>query len=335
MLPGVRGETGRLTGLEVLEAFEKLGCSGTLVLEQNGNILIIALEAGQLAANHKLGRLNALDSNELRFHFDPHEPGEYPMVQSRFPHSILGTLRALPDLGSFTPLPYSRDLRALILHLRSEGFTGCLCLETTLGQSAVLFLEGKLAAALFEEDGQIRERSDALRAVQRAHLGDPEAKLYLRELPLQLIAGLLGLIYSEATDLQVGFTGLESAVQGYTFFEQGQAVLQVRAELRGHSGYYPQCTEPPDLTLPDEPPGWEYRRYRLTLRGRDALNAMTDLGLEFRQRHGTPGRRMLEKLEQGHTLEDVAQLLGVELSKMKTRLEALEDEGLIQHVQDS
>ena len=349
---GLRGETGRLTGLELLEALEKLGCSGTLVLEQASNSLFVSLNRGRLEASHKLGRFNPLDSDGLQFHFEPHEPGVVPQVGSRFPTSPVAALRALPGFGLFTSLgPRTAELPAVLDQLRSEAFTGCLTLETSLVRGLVLFYEGGVGAAFYEEDGRVREHTAALRALRRAHADDAAVRLYTRTFHPYLLQGLLGLALdlpaqdppadnSPTDNSPTGnppaqppsFSGLESSERGYTFVRQGAAVLQVTTELRAQDGRYPLCTTPPGLQLPDEPAGFEFRRYLLTLRGKDALNPMSEVSSQFRHTYGSGGARVLEQLKQGFTVESVSQHLGVELSAFKPQLDALETEGFIRHV---
>ena len=326
----MRGNTGAVTGLELLESLEKLGCSGTLALEQEGNLLLLLLNKGELGANHKLGHINALDSHDLDFHFEPHPPNDVPQFGTRFPRSVLGLLRAVPALGTFAELPaYTADLLTLFAKLQEDTFTGLVSVETPSGQSLILFLQGKLGAAFYDDDGYVREGTAALRALRRTHLNDPGAQLFLRTLGSYLVQSLLGLALTQVADDVPGFSGLESSEAGYTYFDQGRPVLHVSTELRGRSGRYFPCENPPELPLPDNPPGWEHKRYRLTLRGRDALNPMTELSLHFSSTSGKVDKRVLEHLGQGLTLESVAQYLGLELGELTPHLQKLEQEGLI------
>lgn len=331
-MSGLHGETGSLTGLEFLEILEKLKCSGTLVFEKDGLSLIVVLNEGQLETTHKLGAFNALDAHALSFHFEPHAPGTLPSFASRFPQAILPVMRALPAFGQFSRLFAQPDLRGLLTQLGEEAFSGCLILETSLCQGLILLYEGKVGAALSEEDAEVRDGVDALRVVRRIYLQEPEAQLYLRTLPPFFVTCLLGAAADQRVETGAGFTGLESSEKGYLFYEQGQAFLHVRAELRGRSGRFAQLESPRELKLPDEPPGWEQRRYGLTLRGKDALNPMTELSLEFRELFGTIGKHVLEKLKQGAPLDSVAQHVNLELGDFKAYLDKLEQEGLIQQV---
>ncbi len=94
---------------------------------------------------------------------------------------------------------------------------------------------------------------------------------------------------------------------------------------------YAALDEPaaPVVPLPEEPPGWEAQHYVLTLRGRDALNPMTELWMRFRATYGVPGQRLLEVLTDGATLEAVAAVLDTPLEELRPWLHKLEEEGLV------
>lgn len=94
---------------------------------------------------------------------------------------------------------------------------------------------------------------------------------------------------------------------------------------------YAALDEPaaPVVPLPEEPPGWEAQHYVLTLRGRDALNPMTELWMRFRATYGVPGQRLLEVLTDGATLEAVAAALDTPLEELRPWLHKLEEEGMV------
>lgn len=327
MSQGLHGKTGQLSGHELLQALERLRCSGTLVLEQGKGMSILLLQDGQLKAHHTLGLIQPLESRQLDFHFEPRATGQLPQLGSRFPQSIVPALRALPDLG-FQQLPDWLDLHLLLTQVQEQRVTGALLLETPKCRGLMLLHEGRLGAATCETEGRVHLGTEALRVLRRHHISQPEAELWLRVLPAPLVLSLAGVLLGRKSAQQPTFSGIESSEAGYTFVHQGQAVLRVDAELRGDSARYAASPDLPELRLPDEPPGWEQRRYQLTLRGRDALNPMTDVAIEFQRQHGRRGRELLEQLAKGLTLEGVAQLLALELSDLKPWLDKLEQEGL-------
>ncbi len=330
---GVHGETGALSGHDLLKALEALGCSGTLVLEQEGGAAILLLQNGQVEAHHALGAVPELGSAHLHFHFEPHAASATPQLSSRFPRSAASLLRAVPAFG-FNSLPSLLDLQTLLAHLRQERFSGCLALETPSSCGVLLLAGGRVGAAIFEEDGLLREKNEALRALRREHVGQPEAELRLRRLDAFFVQSLLGMAAGNKVKADDPFSGLEVGERGYLYVREDQPVLRVAAELRGPSARYAPLLEPADLKLPDEPPGWEEQRFQLTLRGRDALNPMTEVAVEFQRSFGRLGRRLLEHLDKGLTLEGVAQVLTVELSDLKPWLGKLEEEGLVRALKD-
>lgn len=332
---GLHGESGALTGAELLGGLQALGCSGTLVLERPGGTLLLLLDGGRVAARHALGPNDPLGSAAAHFHFERHEAGALPQLGSRFPRSVVPWLRAVPAFG-FRPLPKLLDLASLFGELREAGFGGCLWLAARAASGLVLFDEGRAALAVFEEDGYVRERAEALRALRRCHIGESEAELRLRALHPFFLRALLGMASGNAAPAGARLSGLEVGEDGYRYLKEGEPLLRVRAELRGAGVRYAALAalpELPELQLPDEPPGWERQRYQLTLRGRDALNPMTEVALEFRRSFGREGRRLLEQLERGTTLEVVAQVLALELSELKPWLGRLEQEGLVRRLE--
>jgi hypothetical protein len=128
------------------------------------------------------------------------------------------------------------------------------------------------------------------------------------------------------------FTGLQLADGGARFLRNGQPYLAVECDTPGPPRRYALLEDdaaPPELALPDEPPGWEEQRYALTLRGQDALNPMTELSMHFRTSFGHSGQTILEALGRGLTLEETANSLQLELQELKPWLKRLEGEGLV------
>lgn len=331
---GVHGHSGSLSARELLRCLETLGCTGTLVLERGPSALLLLLHQGRVAARHTLGAAQALESATWTFHFEPHDPSPRPQLGSRYPGSVSPLLRAVPALG-FDRLPSLLDLQSLLSQLREEAFSGCLALETPLGQGVALLEQGRVSAAVFEEEGLLREKNEALRAMRRNHVGASDAELWLRALDPFFVQSLLGLASGQRWRPDGSFSGLESSEEGYAYVKEGQPVLLVKAELRGASARYALGADLPELALPNEPPGWEQQRFQLTLRGRDALNPMTEVALNFQSSFGRTGRQLLEQLDKGLTLERVSQVLTIELSELKPWLGKLEGEGLVRLVKTS
>jgi hypothetical protein len=342
---GLSGQTGNLTGEDLLRMARALQWSGTLVLaagllptskeaEMHGMMLVL-LENGQERQRQVLGRVDTFSEN-LGYHFYQHSVysnaiNGVPLLPSRFPRSALPLMRAIPVLGtSAFVTPKQLDLKVLLEALQLEQFTGYLSLNKAIESGLVLLHQGHIAAAVYENDGYVREGSDALRFLRRASLFG-SAEVELMKLESLLVRSFLGLALSVIGKDAKG-DGLESSELGYTFVHDGQPLVRVAIELHGRVGFYEAVTNVPDLIMPDEPIGWEQQRYQLTLRGRDALNPMTSLSMEFQTDYGKQGKRLLEQLSKGLNAEKLSESLVMTISDLKPVIEKLEREGLIRHV---
>ncbi|MEX2541159.1 MAG: hypothetical protein WD314_05095 [Trueperaceae bacterium] len=349
-MTGILGNSGSMNPDGLLDLALRLSCSGTLVLHYRAGSRLLLLDSGRIKTSFDLGQPDAASRTGVDFHFEPHHANDLPQIASSFAGSAVGVLRAVPVLGPAQPLPPGIvDLRALVTNMRLERASGALTVqvdqETGPGQQAAsdqktgfgretgiaLFHEGKIGAAYFEKSSHVWERSDALRAIFRYSLESGRAPMLLHRLEPDLVRSLLGL----ALERRMGsgdpssFTGISAGEGGYTFYCQGQAYLHVTAGLLGASGRFGQLEAVPDLELPDDPPGWERRRFDLTLRGRDALNPMTELSMEFSSNYGQSGKRVLESVRHGLSIEDTAARLELDLQALKPWLERLEADGLI------
>jgi hypothetical protein len=331
---GLWGRSDDLSGRALLAALTERGRSGTLTLRREGGTFLALLGEGGVEATHTLGRFGSLDDDGFTFRFQAHAPSDLPLLASDHPGSALAALRALPHFGGGRELPSELiDLRVLLDHLRRTAFTGSLSSNFESEQALVLLLRGRIGGALYERDGFVLDRGNALRALYR-HCLEGRSSLRLEALDSVVVRSLLGLALVQlagATDPST-YSGVHASEQGYTFYRNGEAYLQVAAELTGTSQRYaPFSDDAPfeEPQLPDDPPGWEDRRFTLTLRGRDALNPMTELSMQFGQAFGGSGRGILDTLGRGMTLEETAARLDVDLQELKPWLQRLQDDGLI------
>lgn len=325
---GVSGLTGALSGETLLLSLQRLGCSGTLLLEAPGGSLLVLLQNGTPQASFSLGQPEVAAPNQ-NFYFQPHGDATLPLLHSRYPGSASHPLQALPALTPTTTLEARTvALRALLTPLQARGFSGVLFVGTGKGGGVLLFQNGLLGAAHFEEGARVRTGNDALRAVHRL-LNADETRLELCSYPHAVIASLLGMGLELADEGAEGFSGVEVSGAGYTYYAKGEAYLRVPLELSVEPKRYALCGHPPNLHLPDEPPGWETKRFELTLRGRDALNHMTELSMRFRAQHGVLGQRVLEELTRRRNVEEAAFNLTLDLDELKPWIERLRDEGLL------
>lgn len=332
--PGLWGNTGGLSGKELLEALQQLRCHGTLTLRRDNGTLIVLLGDGRVRASHRLGRFGDLEEEGFTFRFQRHAPSDLPLLGSAHPGSATAALRALPHFGGAQELPVGLvDLRDLLERLRGRAFTGSLTTSFEGERALVLLLRGRVGGALFERDSFVLERGNALRALYR-HCLDERAPLRLEALDGLLVRSLLGLALLQpagATNPNT-YSGVHATEQGYTFYRNGEAYLHIAAELTGSSQRYAPLSDNTafeEPLLPDDPPGWEEQRFALTLRGRDALNPMTELAMQFGQKFGGSGRNVLDALGQGLTLEEAAARLKFDLQELKPWLQRLQDDGLI------
>lgn len=317
---------------KLLETLARLGCSGTLTLTRERGQLLVLLAEGEARATFALGEPGALDDPAGAYGFEAHAPGELPQLGSGHPSAAIAALRALPRLAPPEPFrPALTDLKALLAELRGAEADAALTWGRGNEAGIAVLCGGSIGAALYERDGFVWERGDALRALYRHSLEAGGPPLLLWQLGSALARALLGL----ALDARAagadpdGYDGIRSSETGYTYYRDGRAYLQVRATPAGAGISYAAPTVVPSLALPDDPPGWERSRYALTLRGRDALNPMTELAMNFGANHGRHGRRVLDALRRGLSVEETAAQLGCDLDDLKPWLERLETEGLI------
>lgn len=329
------GNTGD-HGAEVLtDGLQSLRFSGTLALTDAAGTMLLLLAKGQVEASYKLGGYDRLESTGQHFHLNPHSPSDLPQLPPRDPNSGSELLRALPRLTPPERLPPGAvDLPRLLERLNDEAFNGTVGYRTPRDSSLALLAGGTIRAAVHESGGALHSRAEALRALQKAGQTNARGVLELESLDAALALPLTALALERtAPDDKAAFTGLELTPAGYTYWRHGQPFLTVTGAVSGPQRRYALAEEgmvrTPEIELPSEPPGWEEQRYHLTLRGRDALNPMMELNMEFRNDHGSGGERVLTVLGGGATLEHCARELGFELGEMKPWLERLEGSGMI------
>ena len=332
---GLLGNTGALSGQDLLEGLRALRASGTLALSADTGAVLLQVARGQVEASYKLGHYDSLEAPAQGFHLHPHEPGEAPRLPSRCPESASPLLRAMPRFAPPKILPpVLVDLRMLLEKLRGSAFNGALSFATDGASAAALFLQGRIGAAAAERAGHVHVGTDAMRVLQRAGLDPDGPELELDALDPLLVRSLLGMALGRAAPSAdpSTFNGLVLEAQGARFVRNGQPYLQIDGGAGGPTTRFALLEDDaamPDLHLPDEPPGWEQQRYALTLRGQDALNPMTELAMHFRTSFGRAGQKVLEALGGGLTLEQASEQLHLDLQELKPWLKRLEDEGLV------
>lgn len=331
-MSGLVGNSGSVGEQGLLELTLAMQRSGTLVVRRGLGTRLFLLHEGSLKSTTTLGSPGEQDGSSVDFHFEPHGAGDLPQLTSSFPESVVGAFRAVPMLGPPQPLtPGTVDLRALVAKARNDGLSAALTVQSGEERGLALFHEGRIGAAFFERANHVWERSDALRAIYRHSLENGQPPLLLHRLESDLAGSLLGLALERraGTGNPDSFTGVSASEGGYTFYSRGKPCLHVTARNSGAHGRFAPLQTVPDLALPDDPPGWEQRRFDLTLRGRDALNPMTELSMEFSHSYGNSGKQVLEAVRRGLSIEDAAARLELDLQGLKPWIERLEADGLI------
>ena len=349
---GLIGNTGALSGHAVLGAVRGWLESGTLALAQGQDVggvrvlrgvALMVLAGADVGARYMLGRFSGLAGTHLDLHAVAHAPSELPRLPSVAPDSDLGAARALPRFAAGTHLlPGVSEVKPLLDTLAQARWHGALLGRSELGSALALLLEGRVVAAVGRRSGAPLERQDALRLLQRmAHEAAPDA-LHMVPLEPRSAAAVAGYALGHPFRGEAQqHTGIVAAASGFTFVHRGEPYLELLgtahdldlgdAEAGDEPRRFAALDEPaaPAVPLPSEPPGWEAQHYVLTLRGRDALNPMTELWMRFRTTYGAPGQRLLEVLADGATLEAVATALDTPLEELRPWLQRLEGEGLV------
>lgn len=343
-MSSLSGQLGPLSGRTLLSMLEASQASGTLAVYREELVSFILLRRGKSQSHTdlsgaELGPFFDIDLSGASFDFWPHaESFSLPTLPLYTGGAQHRGFWALPTLFE-TPL-YSTaeaDLRALTLRLEEERFSGALTVGNSSMQGLLLFTGGQLCGALYCETGnETRARGGMLALRALLHLGQP-AEMRRYTLPYLIVISLLGLLLNLRQSHEAEpdtFSGLELTPGAVRYYRAGKPYLQL-AEThpsgadQSTSGFFSVCARPPNLKLPTEPSDWEQRRYGLTLRGRDALNPMTELAMRFRGEFGYTGQRTLELFRQDPSLEVAAGDLDLEPGELKTTVERLEADGFI------
>ena len=317
-------------GLDLLNALRLARFEGSLALT-GAQTQFAVFATGEPLLSEDAERLRGA-SAPLHFKLFLHDTAEgIPLIGSAFPQSFVPTLRALPDLGHFERFPNTvADLLELFKYFRSNRFSGALRFVRDVERGLVLCQDGLPRIAFLENDGKVYEGSDALRSM-RTLARSVHTCIDWRGLDEGILSNLFGL--AQGRSAQPGDAGIASSEEGYSYLERGQVRFRVAAELSGRSGFYPPQPLLSELSLPEEPLGWETRVYYLTLRGRDALNPITELAMRLVETYGKRGKLLLEHLrergDKGASPQALAAAFGLTLDDLQAQLSALEQDGLL------
>lgn len=328
------GSTGDLSAERFVDGLRNLRFTGTLALTDAGGTMLLLLAKGQVEASFRLGAYHELSGTQQGFHLNPHEPTDLPRLPARNPDSASPLLRALPRLAPPVQLRAGAvNLTRLFDQLAEADFDGTLAYQEKDGPALALLVAGTIRAAVHEAGGRLNSHAEALRALQRSEQPKARGRLELETLDPAVMLPVTAFAIERSVQASPGFSGLEVTPTGYRYWRAGQPFLVVPGETTGPQRRYAMEDEAvakaPEIALPTEPPGWEDERYQLTLRGRDALDTMMELSMQFRAEHGNDGVRVLQTLGSGTTLEQAAADLRMELGKLKPWLERFQEDGLL------
>ncbi|MDF1522764.1 MAG: hypothetical protein P1P87_08095 [Trueperaceae bacterium] len=339
---GLLGRTGAFSGQQALVHLKALVPDGTVALAQVDDdgvpsvrgVALLALVGGEVKARHLLGRFAGLAVTDLAVHAVAHAPSGVPTLPSLAPEAPIDALRALPRLVPGRPLPADAvPLAALLTRLETRGWHGALVVRAGAGVALALLVAGHVAAANAHRPrsagGTIADGFDALRALAR-FAGEEGATVELVPLDPTSAAAIAG--YAARRTRPAGETpasGLTVNAEGVALHVRGEALLRVTAEPQRRGPFALIDVPGSQLRLPEDAPDWVARRYAITLRGRDALNPMTDHWMRFRTTYGARGQRLLEAFGEGASVEELAITHGVELDELAGWVKKWGDEGLV------
>ena len=330
----IAGSSPDESAAQLLDFFSSLSRDGTLVLRRGSSSLYNLLEAGRVKLQRDAGDFGNLSDPVDAFTWLEHERNQLPWLNGADDSAAIGVLRALPQFGTGQPVyNAATDLPTLLELLRTSGFNGAITLKDGSERGIALLTEGRVRAAAYERDGYVWQRVDALRALQRHSLEAELPPLKLLHLDGTTALNLAGMALDAraSSAALTDYSGITSSDSGYVYFSSGKPYLQVKSDalVAGVRYAQPLPDNLPDLRLPKGTPGWEDKRFDLTLRGKDALIPMTALAMEFDAKYGSQGRQLLELLQQGLSAEEVSAKLQVDLSTIQSGLEALVNDGMI------
>ncbi len=335
LLAQLSGNSEGSSGAELIKFFLQYPETASLIVESAEASALLLLHQGKVQKHYSFAK--ALDSEQvgLDFFYFQHPMNGHIELPSRFPASSSAIMRALPALPELKlDLAQKQDFASVLKFFVAEHFSGYVRLESGLKHGFMLIKDGGISMAVYEHDGEIQEDNDALRTIRNMPL-EAQVTMALRPLAATLLEGLLSLAAKNRSHGMHIFNGLECTEAGYAFFKDGRVLLRTAAELIGDVGYYPNLTNPRTLSMPDEPPGWEQRAYILTLRGKDALNAITELAMQFQQTFGDEGKVILNRVARDKTPAVLAATLNLSLTELKRYLDRLEHEGFIRQTSAS
>ena len=248
-----------------------------------------------------------------------------PELSVMFPGSTPFLSRFLPQVpASFLGLNAGFcNLHDFLRHLHTLGWYGYLHAAISDQAAFVLVYEGRTVAAASVSSTGEQALGELL------HLYEQGAPLSAYGLPATL-AHILSGVGSRAWkfNLTEDFTGLHARPTGAIFYARGEIVATMPATLP-YEGAFPAPLRPQTLILPRSLAGWAHGQYNLTLRGRDAMNAITSVHQSFRAQHGPLGLAFLRALADPLTPAEYAMRSDVALHDLEPLLQEFLRTGIV------
>lgn len=264
------------------------------------------------------------------------KPVPLTLFERAYPHATLPLARAVPD-GERVMRGLHHSFAALdrlCAHLEELDLDGALVLHAAgdLNALALLFEGHLIGANAAREAEQLWGDAALLQLTQGFMAG---ASLEVMRLERNVVHALSG-IQERAWKVQPGegFTGAKGLNNGFLSLHYDGAPLGRIETGTREAGAYPAPLRPARLTLPRIIGAWASERYTFTLRGRDAVNPITDQYNRARATHGKPNVDVLAQLGRGKTPLEVAQTLERDAAGLESVIEAFLREGLLTRRRD-
>ena len=327
----LRGSAG---GRTVQELIERLGpVTGTLASGGPGGWSLTVLAGGTPVRTVEVGDAPDPGAVDLPFVLHEHpvdDAAPLPTLPSLLPETTWPGLLAVPHGPGVREIPCGlAPLPSLTAHLDASGARGVLAVHGGAGSAAAVVAGGRIVAAVGDKHGREVQRGDAMRLLAR-HATDPAAPpMLLVPLPDAILSAVAGVLLDRRRDAPHGVRVGERAAVLTDGGEDRLRIVYPAAERLGRFAAEIGLDRLPALPLPDDPPDWETRTYHLTLRGRDALDPMSEVSMRFASEYGPTGKRILQALRRGLDVETTGAEVGVELDELGGWLRRLEGEGFV------
>ncbi len=223
------------------------------------------------------------------------------------------------------------DLHVFFGYLESKAHTGYLHLildnsidkGTDKKEAVLLLLEGRIINAASADLVGAEALSEFIK------LYETEATVSSYVLPEALVYALSGVsqqpqqIWPDETFSGVHFTPVQTIL-----YQLGQQVLVLASSFE-NTGSFAALAQPKTLILPPSLAGWAHHQYQLTLRGKDALSAITSIHQAFRRQYGTIGLGLLKAINNQKTPAEYVALSESDLNEIEALLKEFTEAGLI------